>query len=92
MSYEILTTIIGALSIIGFMHIQTARLLAVIEETCAGLKEARAKWLSERLSAEIKEARKEIKEIRAEVRAEFKEVRAEFKKVRAESSRKFVRI
>ncbi len=76
-SYQILT-IIGALSIIGFMLIQTAWL-------SAKFKEARAKRLSERLSAEIKEARKEIKEIRAEVRAEFKEVRAE-------SSRKFARI
>ena len=71
------------------MLIQTAWL-------SAKFKEDRAKRLSERLSAEIKEARKEIKEIRAEVRAEFKEiraeVRAEFKEIRAESSRKFVRI
>ena len=81
MSYEILTIIVGALIIIGFIHTQTTRMLDEGKEFREDFKEARAKWLSERLSAEIKEARKEIKEIRAE-----------FKEVRAESARKFVRI
>ena len=83
MSGEILTTIIGALSIFGFMYRQTALLSAETKEVRTEIKEVRADIaaVNERLSAEIaavdKRLSAEIKEFRAEVHGEFKEVRGD---------------
>ena len=72
MSGEILTTIIAALTVVGFISAQTVMMIRGQERFRKEFKEEFKEFRTE-----IKEFRTEIKEFRAEFHAEIKEVRAE---------------
>ena len=76
MSGEILTTIIAALTVVGFISAQTVMMIRGQERLRKEFKEE-FKEVRAEFKEEFKEVRTEIKEFRAEFHAEIKDVRAE---------------